>query len=178
MRGCQTGDSAGISLDRFTQSSSRSSRKSKTSYVGRNATPAHIAQVKARRDANPAVLRAVTANGALVLRAASYSLIVVPTGEPPPWDHDAADPWLSLPRRELVAEDRKPSSPAAAGHRRRAPITNVSVVAGLAESGRAHLLEAGEAIEGHLVIASEGAEQRLHVGAPAAPTASRKASSR
>jgi len=111
------------------------------------------------------VLRAVTANGTLVLRAASYSLFVLPTGEPPPWDLDAADPWLTLPQRAVVAEARVPRSPPPIRQRQRE--TSVSLVAGPVEPGPGLALETGEAVEGTLVIASDGAEQALDVGATA-----------
>ncbi|MHB8876046.1 MAG: FHA domain-containing protein, partial [Myxococcaceae bacterium] len=111
------------------------------------------------------VLRAVTANGTLVLRAASYSLFVLPTGEPPPWDPAAADPWLTLPQRAVVAEARVARSPLS--RRQRARETSVTFVAGPAEPGPGPMRDEGEAVEGMLVITNDDAEQRLSVGASA-----------
>jgi hypothetical protein len=113
------------------------------------------------------VLRAVDANGTLVLRAASYSFFAVPTGSPPPWKRDAEDPWLTLPRRVLVAEPRSPRSPPVRRHIARGGQTSVSFVSGPEEPGPEPVLLAGEIVEGHLVIANGGAEQKLTVGATA-----------
>lgn len=113
------------------------------------------------------VLRAVEANGVLVLRAASYSFFAIPTGGQPPWDRHADDPWRTLPRRVLVAEPRAPRSPPVRRPSARVGETSVSFVNGPEEPGPEPAMVPGEVVEGHLVITNGGIEQRLSVGARA-----------
>ena len=111
------------------------------------------------------VLRAVDANGTLILRAASYSLFFFPTGTPPPWDPDAQDPWLSLPARVVVADERVAAEPRRSRVGRRSPNeTSVSVREGPSEPGPAPVREPGEEIEGLLILSTGGAQARLSVG--------------
>lgn len=110
-------------------------------------------------------LRAVQANGTLFLRVARYSMMMFPTGVPRPWDSEAKDPWLTLPARELIADERT-ARPSAKRMRTRPEDTHVSFPRGLAEPGPEPLVEPGESIEGELAISS-GGETSIAVGATA-----------
>jgi len=112
-------------------------------------------------------LRAVDSNGPLVLQAASFSLLVVPTGMPPPWDPDAADAWSTLPPRIRVNEKGRVLEGLRQGVRPRGRATAVTQLEGFAEAGPEPVLEPGEAIRGHLLLLQTGVEQRLAVGASA-----------
>lgn len=109
------------------------------------------------------VLRAIDANGTVILRAASYSVLAIPTGAPAPWNSKAADPWLTLPARVLLSEERiarerplrvRPASVE----------THVRSVEGLAEAGPEPSLGPGEAVEGVLLIGDGQGQRRLSVG--------------
>lgn len=113
------------------------------------------------------VLRAVEANGVLVLRAASYSFFAIPTGGQPPWNRHADDPWRTLPRRVVVAEPRTPRSPPAWRPGARVGETSISFVNGPEEPGPEPALAPGEPVAGQLAIANGGLEERLSVGAKA-----------
>jgi hypothetical protein len=113
------------------------------------------------------LLRAVEANGTLVLRVASYSLFFFPTGGPLPWDPEAASPWSTLPPRVPITEAR-PSR----AHRMRRPEhrderTEVRFQEGPFGPGPEPLLQPGEPVEGQLIIDPGANEERLAVGARA-----------
>ncbi len=103
------------------------------------------------------VLRAVDADGTVVLRAAGYSLFAFPTGGPPLWNRDVEDPWATLPAREVVASARTPQP-----RRRRGKETTISLVAGPAEPAPERV--ADEPVAGTLLISVGGIAQRLEVG--------------
>lgn len=111
------------------------------------------------------VLRAVEANGVLVLAAASFSFFVVPTGGGAVWDRDAEDPWSTLPRRVCEASPREvpPRAPRRKVHAGEG--TSVSFLEGLEEPGPLPALLPGERVEGHLWLADGHGEVLLPVGA-------------
>ncbi|HYV47566.1 MAG TPA: FHA domain-containing protein [Myxococcaceae bacterium] len=113
------------------------------------------------------LLRAVEANGTLVLRAASYSLFFFPTGGRCPWNPDAADPWSTLPPRVLAAEARPPRALPVRRRERRSENTDVRFREGPTGSGPEALLQRGERVEGHLSIIHGASEECLAVGARA-----------
>ena len=113
------------------------------------------------------ILRAVEANGTLVLRSASYSLFFFPTGGELPWAREAADPWATLPNRLLLAEERKTRVSAPGRLESRPAETNVTFRNGPMEPGPEPLLDPNEAVEGHLVLINGSSAQRVPVGAKA-----------
>lgn len=60
------------------------------------------------RDERQQPLHAVESAGLLILSVASYWLVVVPTGMPPPWDPKADSPWSTLPERKLTELEQGP----------------------------------------------------------------------
>ncbi len=116
------------------------------------------------------VLRAVQADGPVVLRVASYSLFLFPTGARPPWNPDAADPWRTLPPRLVLTEERARPRPV----RERPPRepgsgTVVTLRPGPIEPGLGPepLLLEHELPEGALVLSTPGGRAELGVGATA-----------
>jgi hypothetical protein len=113
------------------------------------------------------LLRAVEANGTLVLRAASYSLFFVPTGGPLPWDPDAASPWSTLPPRVPITEARPSRAHRLQRREHRDERTEVRFREGPFGPGPEALLQPGERVEGQLIITHGACEERLAVGARA-----------
>ena len=112
------------------------------------------------------VLRGVDASGPFVLRAASYSLFLFPTGAPPPWDRHAADPWSTLPPRLVSSSERSPRRPSS-GPRADPGQTAVGVREGPCEAGPLPALEPGETAAGLLLIENGGAQECVAVGSRA-----------
>ncbi len=110
------------------------------------------------------LLRSVDANGTLILRAASFSLVLVPTGAPVPWDRDAGDPWSTLPPRVLVADERAEPNAPRRTLEHRVGETNVAFRDGPSEPGDAPLLAPDESVAGQLTLSISGTHETLVVG--------------
>lgn len=109
------------------------------------------------------VLRAVTADGPCVLAVASYSLFLLPTGAPTPWEPQAADPFLTLPPRRLVTRTRPRPEPRRLGEGQ----ALVTECRGPVMVRADRLREPGEPVVACLTLGAGALAHRLELGASA-----------
>jgi hypothetical protein len=109
-------------------------------------------------------LRAVEANGTLILRAAGYWLFIFPTGTAPPWDPRATDPWETLPPRVRVADERPEHECYSVSEPNRDDATRVRFREAPSQVGFNPLLGRGELSEGQLILSANGVDERLAIG--------------
>lgn len=113
----------------------------------------------------PDILRALEADGPVVLSAARYLFVVVPTGAGTPWDPNASNPWSTLPRREFtktLRALRRHQRPKSLGSRD--GTTDVQLSDGPVEAEPDQLLAPDELVAGRLRLRSGSRRVSLKIG--------------
>ncbi|MFL5344854.1 MAG: FHA domain-containing protein [Hyalangium sp.] len=107
-------------------------------------------------------LRAIEADGWVVVGMASYWLFVFVTGQPLPWDTSTRKPWRTLPQRVYVETQKaRRRAPEAASRlpRSNTEITNITSVPGPVDTSIEPLLLPGEPVAARLMIHARGPGQ-------------------